>query len=776
MCCAPQYLRYTHIQIVGQDDPSMLRKWRLSRAARLIRLRSTLRSRPLLAALVRTLHVPDPNIPIYLVNGTPNPEYDTYLCTLASVVMECPNLEALTGFVAFYNHTFDRLTHALSTRLKLRQHVWVIAENEDVSIRSQIQLPPGLLDGHQTYQFELYHQRWKRLETLLLCSPGGVGVIEHELFIRVLHSLPALRSLCISSFDEDDFHDVTLLSLPPWVRTLRLEECLGITDAGLMQWAASPNAAQIERLSLLHQNITSLLTLTKIFASLGRLRKFMILQTDVVPCLPKEAGLVLFQPVLASKSLRFLHWDILCQSPEASNCTNYFHDAGRQMPNMHLALSISSNGFPSLRHLRAPRDISPPGVLQSVCQLMEEDNVLPGDSLLYQPQDLARSNCLLAARMRAQSIAHQTAAEGMNSVLPHALRHSVATGWSPELDPAQKSNGEIAMPAFNFWEPVASYAPSQSRDMSPTDLPTVHEPVSPISPNTYPFTPLAPDDSIISPITAEREERDWLGGDPDKEVTVGPQRTNAPLEQMAHRESICWAMPGPNRRGGSMCVCGEWGGQNVEERRCGISPPPRSPLRPAPGVISLASSVRGNIHVRNFPEPQVMDRKWTQISSGATRASPPARPIFSLEPDIAGRDENGGLVGWGELLKIREKAKVRTNDANAARSGRQDAKPDEGDGYGQGHTGDKCTGYWNRCIHSEDQPGELVKVLSAPSTMGGSSRMKGRPRSKSKSSSRLSLFLDLRGSKEKIRSEASSRHVARPRGDKGGCVSASDFF
>ncbi|KIW94018.1 uncharacterized protein Z519_05334 [Cladophialophora bantiana CBS 173.52] len=637
------------------------------------------------------------------------------------------------------------------------------------SVRSQIQLPPGLLDEHQTFQFELYHPRWKCLETLMLCSPGSLGVIEHELFIRVLHSLPALRSLCISSLDADDFHDVTLLSLPPWVSTLRLEECQGITDAGLMQWAASPNAVQIERLSLLYQNITSLRTPSKISASLGRLWKFMILQADVVPWSPKEVGLVLFQPVLAWKSLRFLHWDILCQSPEGSNCTHCLHEARQQMPNTHLALSISHNGFPSLRHLRAPRDVSPPGVLQSVCQPMEEDNVLPGNGLLYQPQDLARSNRLLVTRLRAQSIAHQIAAEGMNSVLPRALRHSAVTGWSAGLDPEQKSNGEMPMPAFNLWEPVASYGPRGSRDTPPTDLP--------ISPNTCPFSPPAPDDGIISPITTEREERYWFGGGPDKEATGGPQRTNASLKEMAHRESICWATPGPNRRGRSMCVCEEWGGQNVEERRCGISPPPRSPLQPAPGVISLAPSVRGNIPARNFPEPQVMDRKWTPVSSGATRTSPPARPIFCLQPDIAGRDENEGLIEWGELLKICEKVKVRTNDANAARSDRQDAKPDEGDGHGQGHTGDECTGCWNRYIYSEDQPGEVVTVLSAPPTMSGSSGTKGRPRSKSKSSSRLSLSLGHRGSKEKIRSEvSSSRHVARPRGDKGGCVSASDFF
>ncbi|EXJ57374.1 hypothetical protein A1O7_07721 [Cladophialophora yegresii CBS 114405] len=278
--------------------------------------------------------------------------------------MACPNLEALTGFYCFYNHTFDRLTHALSTRKQLRLHAWIIAENDDVTARGQTQLPPGLLNDDQSYQFALYHDRWKQLETLLLCSPGGLGVIEHELFIRILYSLPALKNLCVSSFDTDDFHDMTLLSLPPWVTSLRLEECLGVTDTGLTRWAASPNAAQIERLSLLHQNITGLLTISKVFASLGRLAKFTIVQSDVVPSLPKEMRQVVVQPLLASKSLQFLHWDI--SPPKGGDTDNSVVERGPTTPNMHLALSVSHGGFPHLRRLRAPRDTSPLGILQSV--------------------------------------------------------------------------------------------------------------------------------------------------------------------------------------------------------------------------------------------------------------------------------------------------------------------------------------------------------------------------------------------------------------------------
>lgn len=289
----------------------MLRRWRLPRAPRLGQLRATLRRKPLLASLVRTIHQQTQISLCIFTYGNPNPEYDAYLCTVASVVMACPNLRALSGFIPFYNNTFDRLTHALASRPKLRQHIWVIAENEDVKLRCQNQLTPGLLDNDQIHQSTLYHERWKSLETHFLCSPGSLGVIEHDLFVDVLHFLPSLQRLGVCSFDAEDFHDGTLLSLPS-ITALRLEECYGVTDAGLTKWASSPCTAQVESLCLVHQNITSLLTLSKMLVSLDRMIIFSIVQTDVQLSLPIKSGLVVIQPVLASRSLEFLHWEVLC--------------------------------------------------------------------------------------------------------------------------------------------------------------------------------------------------------------------------------------------------------------------------------------------------------------------------------------------------------------------------------------------------------------------------------------------------------------------------------
>jgi hypothetical protein len=739
----------------------MLLKWKLSRAARLIRLRSTLRSRPLLAALVKTIHVPDPNIPLYLAGGDPNPEYDAYICTVASVVMTCPNLEALTGFYCFYNHTFDRLTHALSTRKELRQHAWIIAENDDVTKRGQTQLPPGLLDEGQTYQFTLYHERWKKLETLLFCSPGGHGVIEHELFIRILHSLPSLKNLCISSFDTDDFHDMTLLSLPPWVTSLRLEECLGVTDTGLTRWAAKPNAAQIERLSLLHQNVTSLLTISKIFASLDRLVKFTIVQNDTVPSLPQEMRQVLVQPVLASKSVQFIHWDI--SHPKAgatADPDNSYQESGQTTPNMHLALSVSHQGFPRLQRLRAPRDTSPLGILQSVCQPLHGSITLPGDaSHTYQYRQLRRSSSLRAARLRARRIqAHQTT----------SIRGSASKADAPSTDKdtlqaqAQKSTSDSSTSTLRSWRTACS---NTSKGSSVDKQMTGPGPVSPLTTSQDHFSPLAPDDGIVSPIAGDQGHAYPAGGDSDKQAVTGPQRSN---REERKRYSICRCTPSPTGNRDSLCMFDAHGGPQQEEGKDTVTLPPRSPFRPR------------QTHVQCPPR--------TRFPSLTIRTRERSRPILYLKPDIRGLDRNGGLVGWGELLRISEKARASTSSqqaqGNARRSSRSgvDENSDEDEqGDGENAFGSMCVGSSARHIQSQGQPGDLSvfkKIISASSAASGAtSGTQARARSKSKPSSRLSFSLGARTSdKDTMSNGPSRRHVARPKGDRGGCVSLEDFF
>ena len=401
--------RYENIEITGCDSPLQLKKYKVKHGSRLRLLRRTLRDRTLVANLVKEIRVPDPGFPPFLSAGKPNPRFCEYRDLVASLVMACPNLERLLGFHCLYNHEFDRLTQALSTRRKLKEHVWIVGENESVTERSHHQLPPGLLDQHQVYQFLHYHRSWSHLETLMLYSPGGAGIIEHELFVRVFQLLPSLKRLCISSFDGDDFSDETLLAIPP-VTSLRLEQCPGISDRGLSRWASNPSASALETLSLVSQRLTSLLSVAKLLASLPTLLKFTLVQADTILSVPTD--LMILQPILASKSLRHLHWDVV--APPGISLPGSGTESNIKTPNGHLALSIINSGFPSLETLRSPQDLSPIGALQAVCRPAKNGQVLlPADRYSLPPQSrgpnasmpsaLPLGNSLHEARIRAQS-------------------------------------------------------------------------------------------------------------------------------------------------------------------------------------------------------------------------------------------------------------------------------------------------------------------------------------------------------------------------------------
>jgi len=264
---------------------------------------------------------------------------------VASIVMSCPNLEELVGFYPVYHHEFDRLTYALSTRRKLKEQIWIMGENSVITQRSLKQLPPGLMDQEQVDGFLNYHQQWDSLTTLFLHSHKG-GILERNVFSAVLQDLPSLQHLSISNFDIDDFDDFILQNLPP-LQSLRLQDLEGVTYRGLSDFARSPSAQTLRSLSLVHLDIAYLSTITTLLLYLQQLHRFTFVQ-ESSPILPTDE--LIFQPIIASNSLKYLHWDVL--RPGTAN------------PN--LASSIRANGFPSLRTLRAPLDHD--GLLQSLCR------------------------------------------------------------------------------------------------------------------------------------------------------------------------------------------------------------------------------------------------------------------------------------------------------------------------------------------------------------------------------------------------------------------------
>ena len=355
-----------------------MKKFKMKSGVRLKLLRRTLRERRVLAQYVRELKVPNMQTEVGAFNSET-------IDLVASVVMACPNLEKLVGFTPIYNHEFNRLTHALSTRKSLKEHTWIIGDNEAISQRSFVQLPPGLMDNEQVDNFLHYHASWSSLTTLFL-HRHSQGVLEHDIFIETFYLLPSLQNLCISNFEEDDFNDATLQYLPP-LQSLRLQDLPGITDHGLSRFVSGPSAQGIKRLSLINLEIQSLAVISKLLAYLGALSRFTLVQASS-PEVP--LGELIFQPIVASPSLEFMHWEVL-----ASNGST----------NDNLANSIRANGFPNLRTIRAPSDHH--GVLQAICKPRAQV-VLPSDKYSAVHKNIRASDpdkysrTLYAARQAAQ--------------------------------------------------------------------------------------------------------------------------------------------------------------------------------------------------------------------------------------------------------------------------------------------------------------------------------------------------------------------------------------
>ncbi|KAL9639360.1 MAG: hypothetical protein Q9204_001122 [Flavoplaca sp. TL-2023a] len=378
---------YSKVHIVGNDWPIHTKKFKMKSGVRLKLLRRTLRERRTLAQHVREIKVPR-------LQADGEPIEAKTLDVVASVVMTCPNLEKLIGFYPVYGHEFDRLTYALSTRPNVKEHVWIIGENPSITERSLKQLPPGLMDFEQAGSFLHYHDRWRSLSMLLLCSQNH-GVLERDVFVQSLHRLPSLQHLCISNFDVDDFDDVTLQSLPP-LQSLRLQDLEGVTFWGLSEFSRTRSAKGIRQLALVNLDITYLSAISNILLHLTSLQRFTLVQESSPEV---AAGDLVFQPVIASQQLHYMHWDILV--PGSAN--------------KNLASSIRAGGFPSLRTLRAPSDHD--GQLQMLCRPRAQV-VLPSDkySKAYRASSEGSTSDTARTLFTARKLAQQRIEDARNTV------------------------------------------------------------------------------------------------------------------------------------------------------------------------------------------------------------------------------------------------------------------------------------------------------------------------------------------------------------------------
>ena len=378
--------RYGRIYIIGHDSKENIKKYRIKTGARLKLLRRTLRGRAFLAQHVREVKTPR-------LQADGDPVSRNMIDVVASIVMACPNLERLVGFYSIYEHGFDRLTYALSTRRRLKEHMWLVGENAAITQRSHKQLAPGLMDPEQKSLFVHCHNMWSLLTTLFLHSPNQ-GILEKDCFVNeksnwtdpkrvrgpgILHRLPSLKHLCISNFDMDDFDDYTLQHLPP-LHSLRLQDLEGVTFWGLSEFSRTRNAFGIRRLALVNMDVLYISAISNLLLRLKNLKKFTLVQ-DTSPEVPPEE--IVIQPIMASPQLEFLHWDVVVPGSANEN----------------IVASIRTGGFPRLRTIRAPNDHS--GMIQALCKPRAQV-VLPSDWSAKAIADGIPEGGLRAARIAAQ--------------------------------------------------------------------------------------------------------------------------------------------------------------------------------------------------------------------------------------------------------------------------------------------------------------------------------------------------------------------------------------
>ena len=378
--------RYGRIHIVGHDSKEQIKKYKMKTGVRLKLLRRTLRERFFLAQQVRELKVPR-------LQADGDPISKEMINIVASIVMACPNFEKLVGFYPVYGHEFDRLTHALSTRRRLKEQMWLIGENAAITQRSHKMLAPGLMDPEQKASFVVYHNAWSSLTTLFLHSPNQ-GILERDVFVNadsngdprrvqgpgILQRLPSLKHLSLSNFDMDDFDDYTLQYLPP-LHSLRLQDLEGVTFWGLSEFSRTSNAFQLRNLSLVNLDITYISAISNLFLHLKNLKRFTLVQ-DTSP--EVGSGELVFQPIVASHQLEFLHWDIVVPGSANEN----------------LASSIRAGGFPRLRTIRAPSDHN--GLLQALCKPRAQIEIPSNWSGRNIPPSISGSTSLREARRAAQ--------------------------------------------------------------------------------------------------------------------------------------------------------------------------------------------------------------------------------------------------------------------------------------------------------------------------------------------------------------------------------------
>ncbi|KAH9844854.1 hypothetical protein Tdes44962_MAKER01401 [Teratosphaeria destructans] len=373
---ATLYTRCTEVDVVGlqTDFKSLLlvnKRWcRLAREHlyreiwlpsndELPRRAFTFRSRTRLKLLLRALRDNNSFAPMVrdlrvtadlaLALDSPNTRKAAY-DIVVDIIKICPKLESFSGYQpSLKDDVSAKLIEALAGRQGLRACAWNMRDT---------QLGSGKLTGFTTMDFLEAHNDWDHLETLCICSAENL-VLGPGMISGALRRLPSLKRLMLADLNRHDFHNGTLLDLPA-LRSLRLEHVTGITGQGLEHFSRGSASSSLERLSLVGLELTSLRVIQTLLTNLSRLKNFTFVQ-DTAP----EPHPAIEAPTnpgdFASRSLQYLHWDVLPPSTATSL----------------IAHSIAAGTLPSLTKIKIPCDYT--GSIQALCRPIAQDPLNPTD-------------------------------------------------------------------------------------------------------------------------------------------------------------------------------------------------------------------------------------------------------------------------------------------------------------------------------------------------------------------------------------------------------------
>lgn len=309
-------------------------------------------------------------------------EQEEIVSLVASLVMACPNLEQLVGFnIRSSAQVFDRLSHALSTRSRLKEKVWMLKD-------SITELSDDGDDGTNEYYVEACDPTERFLElnsnhallkTLVLHQEDALAAttLNFRAIVGTMRLLPNLRDLSISGLSESSFTNMTLNALPPDLHSLRLENLPGIDDKGLQRFANSQAMSSIKTLLLIDLEVSNLTTISDILSAHStNLEEFSLAQDKAPGNLTRQSVSTTFQ----SRTLRYMHWEIRSDAGSLADLPSTSYSLIMPEPpsapassspvncfaTTLLAKSIKSGEFPSLRRIRIPHD--PQGLIQALCK------------------------------------------------------------------------------------------------------------------------------------------------------------------------------------------------------------------------------------------------------------------------------------------------------------------------------------------------------------------------------------------------------------------------